>query len=63
MKGGGYPMDTHRVSHMEKNHHGAFQKMECPCMETLCFLKCCHNLSLELATKARAYKGAGQKQS
>jgi len=63
MKGDGYPMGTHRVSHREKNHHGAFQKMECPCMETFCFLRCCRNPSLGLVTKARAYKGAGQERS
>jgi hypothetical protein len=36
MKGDGYPMGTHRVSHKEKNHHGAFRKMECICMQTFC---------------------------
>jgi len=52
-------MGTHRVSHKEKNHHSAFQKMECPCMQTLCFLKCCCNPSLGLATKGASLQGCG----
>jgi hypothetical protein len=53
MKGGGYPMDTHRVSHMEKNHHGAFQKMECLCMETLFFWNVVTTLALNLQPRQR----------
>jgi len=37
MKRDGYPMGTHRVSESGKSHHNAFQKMECPCMQTFCF--------------------------
>jgi len=40
IKGDGYPMGTHRYHTGKKNNHSAFQKTECPCMQTIRFMKC-----------------------
>jgi len=29
-----------KIDTRKKNHHSAFQKTECPCMQTFCFIKC-----------------------
>jgi hypothetical protein len=39
-------MGTHRESESGKNHHNAFQKMECPCIQTLCFHNALHHFML-----------------